>query len=678
MVEYDNPELFYDHESVSLIIVNSSAIITPVEEDAPQIENADFVITEDEITEDEITLRETLCGEENLTFGTLGSSVLTFDLFDSDDIPFLKDIEIDVYIYFNENSATLFKVGRYIVDLDMYSDDRLTRSIEAYDLMKYLRDFDITPWYNNIYKNSDALSIGFLRNKLFIWLNASSTGFGYTVTQETTTLVNDDWIVEKSIDTDNITFGFWMQRIAEINGVFPHINRDGVFCYKQMEWYDKPAKQTFDEDMIVPPVIYGGADAETTVWGIGYIIAYDKNCKRIAKVGSSNRKHPNCYYIKDSFVLTNELRRFHWEADMKEALARMREVVTHLRYKPFEGEFDGNLCLEVGDRIDINLESYDEENDDVDEDTPIETHFYSYILERTFEGLQEFSDIYSAKGDKKQPKPKLSTNWHRGSDGNTGTSGEGSSGISEVKDDFDSHYIEKVRNIGFRFLDEPIDVLSEYDDIYHTFKLKWEDPPDLIDNKPVPCIWAGTYVIRGEDYPPKNIYQGTILEDVTVRDTYKEDWFVDDTIEPNKHYYYAIMPYDTKGDVRYTKVLSVDTEEFVLAPTIEDAVQGVPDAWDGSEIAIMYSGDNPLTVQISNSHIVFKLYIESTEIYSFTSPVGSSTSDVSKIHVAFLEDSTNHIARPSFIYETGTHLYSYNQEDPLDEEMQAIYTWLEG
>ena len=242
--------------------------------------------------------------------------------------------------------------------------------------------------------------------------------------------------------------------------------------------------------------------------------------------------------------------------------------------------------------------------------------------------------------------------------------------------DFD--FVEVVRNIGFRLLDEPSDVEIEYDSETKKVKIKWTDPDNIATEEPHSASWAGTVVIRSENGGPLNRWDGTLITNSTTKNAYSSTWLEDNTVEDGHYYYYAIMPYDTKGDYRYTKVLSVNTG-IVIAPTLNDPIQGIPDDWDGSEMIIMYSGNsNTLTVQISSLNIVFKLYTNGTEIYSFTSSVGSSTSDVSKIHVAFLEDSTNHIAKPSFIYETGTNTYSYNQEDPLDEEMQAIYTWLEG
>ncbi len=129
-----------------------------------------------------------------------------------------------------------------------------------------------------------------------------------------------------------------------------------------------------------------------------------------------------------------------------------------------------------------------------------------------------------------------------------------------------------------------------------------------------------------------------------------------------------------------TKTCTSNAYEFSNnTPVITDAFMGTGATWDGSEVDIAWSGDyNSLTVQISNAHIVFKMYINSTLIYTFTSPVGTSTTDIDKIHVGFLIDDTNEVAKPSFIYDNGNDTYQYNQEAPTDAEMGLIYEWLSG
>ena len=129
-----------------------------------------------------------------------------------------------------------------------------------------------------------------------------------------------------------------------------------------------------------------------------------------------------------------------------------------------------------------------------------------------------------------------------------------------------------------------------------------------------------------------------------------------------------------------TKTCTSNAYEFSNnTPVITDAFMGTGATWDGSEVEIAWSGDyNSLTVQISNAHIVFKMYINSTLIYTFTSPVGTSTTDIDKISVGFLIDDENEVAKPSFIYDNGNDTYQYNQEAPTDAEMGLIYEWLSG
>lgn len=129
-----------------------------------------------------------------------------------------------------------------------------------------------------------------------------------------------------------------------------------------------------------------------------------------------------------------------------------------------------------------------------------------------------------------------------------------------------------------------------------------------------------------------------------------------------------------------TKTATSNVVEFSNnIPVITDAFMGTGATWDGSEVEIAWSGDyNSLTVQISNSHIVFKMYMGSTLIYTFTSPIGTSTTDIDKIHVGFLIDDENEVAKPSFIYDNGNDTYQYNQEAPTDAEMGLIYEWLGG
>lgn len=95
--------------------------------------------------------------------------------------------------------------------------------------------------------------------------------------------------------------------------------------------------------------------------------------------------------------------------------------------------------------------------------------------------------------------------------------------------------------------------------------------------------------------------------------------------------------------------------------------------WDGSEIEILWSGeDNVLTVKKVNDSVVFTMYANDVEIYSWTSEVN----DISKVNIGFLIDDDLEVGKPSFIYDNSDNTVTYNAEEPTDEEMSDIYLWL--
>lgn len=134
-----------------------------------------------------------------------------------------------------------------------------------------------------------------------------------------------------------------------------------------------------------------------------------------------------------------------------------------------------------------------------------------------------------------------------------GGSGSGSGGGSA----FD--FVETIRNIGFRLLDEPSNVNAYFDKIAEEVQIKWTDPADIITNEPVPATWAGTIVVRKEGSAPLHRWDGNLLIDSTIRDAYKTTPLVDNTAEYQKNYYYGIFPYDTRGDYRYTKIVALNS-----------------------------------------------------------------------------------------------------------------------
>lgn len=568
MVNYTYQNLFYkSHQTKDILIVDNEATVTPVTGQPPSVTGATVEIHTGDLDSESFELDESLCSEDNIKFGLCESASVRFTIENKASIPNLKSTSyskvLNVYLYFNGNSDTLFQIGTYICEKDEYSINRKQREVELYDALHYLYDFDVTTFYNNVFKTSPVATIKGIRDGLFTYL---ATEFDYPIEQTTVTLVNDNTLVNKNIKSDTITFGFLMEQMLEVCGVFGHINRMGKFDYISLAKYDEESVATVTDDYRKPPTQY----KDYIVWYVEKVRVYDQNNLKRCTVGSSSHKVPNIYKVIDNFVCESYSTSDTDVALLKLVVENMHSNIIYVRYKPCEIDCVGNPCIEVGDKIDVEY--------DKDGDGNTET-FYTIVLERHLRGLGTMLDNYIARGDKKQPKYKPNQNWHDTDGAETETtSGEGVDGVAEVKDETLNQFVQIIRNIGFRLLPEPSDVSVEYTN--GQVEIKWSDPDDITNYKPVPCEWAGTVLVRKEGSSPLHRFGGdfggTVLVDNTVRDTYKTNAYVDNTVEPNKKYYYGIFPYHVALDdadhpikhYRFTKVFSVNTDMFIEAPEI--------------------------------------------------------------------------------------------------------------
>lgn len=374
--------------------------------------------------------------------------------------------------------------------------------------------------------------------------------------------------------------------------------------------------------------------------------------------------------------------------DGKPFLDNAFENMIYRPYRPYQMTTYADLCREPGDRISVS---------GFDPISGEEFEFTSYIFEVKTTGIQKMMDAYTTKGNLYSQsysdyrsgttasgfRPQSMGYGRGGGDVSGGQSAAGVvSGDGITAEDF----VAYIRNIGLRLLQEPTKVKAVYSNVDATVAINWKDPDDMDSWRPVPCIWEGTIVVRKEGSPPRHRWDGEVLVDSTTRDEYLETPFIDNNnVEIDKKYYYGIFPYYTAETIdghdikyyRFTKNVLVETTEILKAPEIKKITKGAMSEWDGSELAILWSGENnKLTITVASNTITFKMYIGENVIYSFDSPVGTTVADAKKIHAAFLQDETNEIAKPSFVYRTGSGIYSYNQESPTDAEMADIYLWL--
>lgn len=265
----------------------------------------------------------------------------------------------------------------------------------------------------------------------------------------------------------------------------------------------------------------------------------------------------------------------------KTILQNAFQKINRRTYTPFKVECIGDLCVETGDRIRFR-NHFDE---------LYSTDFKSYILTRTLSGIQKMIDKYEAKGSNGLPNfgnYKSGASYDSGSYGGSKISStepdkkttpdkEDTNG-NVVAEDFNStDFVEIIRNIGYRLLDEPEVTKCVYSKKHKKVFMRWSDPADITTNEPLPAEWVGTVVVRKEGSAPLHKWDGTIIVDSKVRDQYKNTSYEDNTAEKDKDYYYGFFPYhlaisDTSIPVyhyRFTKVMHVVSGEVEKAPSIK-------------------------------------------------------------------------------------------------------------
>lgn len=368
-------------------------------------------ITNTELHQEKFELTESLCSEQELTFGSCEAAMIKFTV--SNTFLPMKGRWMTVKMSLGGHADIPFQFGRYKVDSDTPTADRTCRDVVAYDALYDILNADVAAWYNTVFPSHkeqqkdkdgktttvtvyDPVTMKQFRNSFF-------KHFG--IEQVDIALINDNMSIEKTVAVtassetssateESSTIGESMSGkevlscICEINGCMGHMGRDGKFHYIYLEQniqglYPRndlyPADDLFPRD---PKSNRIGKDLYITAEYEDFLV------KTINKLQIREQKNDigvivgtgdNAYVIEDNFLVygkgTKELKGI-----AKNILSKIRGIV----YRPFTADCKGNPCLEVGDavRLPTRYELIE-----------------SYILKRTLKGIQALRDDLEADGE---------------------------------------------------------------------------------------------------------------------------------------------------------------------------------------------------------------------------------------------------------------------------------------
>lgn len=331
------------------------------------------LITNEELHSNHFELTESICSENELRFGSCESSVVRFKI--SNVYNSLKNKNINVSMVLNGHNDEPFIFGQYKVHSDVPTADRSFREVTAYDKMFDIINSDVAEWYNNL--------------KFPITMREFRASFVscFGLEEVETELINDDMIIEKTIETAELSGKVVANAICELNGCFGHISRDNKFEYIRLYSVSTlyPAVDLYPSEGDYPRDGVGATEISRshyiscqfedfeTAWISAIVVMEDDG-----EIGASVGTGKNPYIIEDNFLLYGKN-----SDDIQNILANLLSVATVARYRPCSINAKGNPTISVGDSIKLNTKNQ---------------ILFTYVLSRTLSGIQSLKDTISAEG----------------------------------------------------------------------------------------------------------------------------------------------------------------------------------------------------------------------------------------------------------------------------------------
>lgn len=374
-------------------------------------------------TSSDFSLSESLCSDSKLSFGKCESSCLKIKI--ANTVNSLKGQTLQVTETLANKDDVPFKIGTYIVDEDTLTSDKKYRNITAYDRLYSISSMNVSDWYSKLFPSKQVPLIRY-ENVTKEWTYTGIDGkeiteyyeelepityyqteyesitlkafrdsfFKYIgLTQQSTTLVNDDMKVSKSVDDIDLTAKDVLEAICEINGVFGKMSRDDVFTYVELKPFSRglfPSKTLYPNKSLFPRKP-GNVDTRRLEMGEYKTLQVgDTNFEQITKLQIRQSEDDIGYIAGDDTGVTyiiqgNFLTYSSGTEELKTIANNVLSKISKVIFNPVNITLQGNPCVETGDTIRI-----------VDTNNNV---YKSYVLQRTLTGIQMIMDSIISEGD---------------------------------------------------------------------------------------------------------------------------------------------------------------------------------------------------------------------------------------------------------------------------------------
>lgn len=374
-------------------------------------------------TSSDFSLSESLCSDSKLSFGKCESACLKIKI--ANTVKSLKGQTLQVTETLANKDDAPFKIGTYIVDEDTLTSDKKYRNITAYDRLYSISSINVSDWYSKLFPSKQVPLIRY-ENVTKEWTYTGIDGkevteyyeelepityyqteyesitlkafrdsfFKYIgLTQQSTTLINDNMKVSKSVDDIDLTAKDVLEAICEINGVFGKMSREDVFIYVELKSFSRglfPSKTLYPNSSLFPRKP-GNVDTRRLPMGEYKTLQVgDTNFEQITKLQIRQSEDDIGYIAGDdtgvSYIIQGNFLTYSSGTDELKTIANnVLSKISKVIFNPVNITLQGNPCVETGDTIRI-----------VDTNNKV---YMSYVLQRTLTGIQMLMDSIISEGD---------------------------------------------------------------------------------------------------------------------------------------------------------------------------------------------------------------------------------------------------------------------------------------
>ena len=322
-------------------------------------------------------LNESICSDTDLRLGACESSAISFVIYDFNED--LKSKWIEVFqIVEGENVP----FGKYRVSTINKLNNPMWKEVVAYDRMVDA-DVDVVDWFNKFWADKSQSTVKEMRTSLLDHL-------GFTYIEQP--LINDDMLITKTIDPEQILARYVLEKIGEVNASFGHFSRKDEFRYVSLLGEGPfPSETLYPAHDLYPTesgecitdgkAVYFADESKYAEYIVQPIDSIQFNARegKNNTVISETKEYYNPYIIEENFLLYDKN-----EAQLQAYGKRIFNAVKEKYYVPADISIIGLPYLEVGDSL------YMEVGGDM---------ITTFVFERELTGMVSLNDRIIARGN---------------------------------------------------------------------------------------------------------------------------------------------------------------------------------------------------------------------------------------------------------------------------------------